>query len=93
MIISLIIISLLSISGLSLTYLFSRDETFLWRLSAGNIVGSAVFGLVCFIIANLFGFNFGDNFSVARDFARPFVAFEKYGNKKSCEIGMAARQG
>ncbi|MDQ3635837.1 MAG: hypothetical protein M3405_15230 [Acidobacteriota bacterium] len=55
MIISLIIILIISLSGLSLTYLFAKDETFLWRLSAGNIVGSALFGLVCFIIANFFG--------------------------------------
>lgn len=55
MIISLLIILLLSLSGLSLTYLFSKKETFLWRLSAGNIIGSAFFGLVCFIIANFFG--------------------------------------
>lgn len=55
MIVSLIIILLISLSGLSLTYLFAKDETFLWRLSAGNIVGSALFGLVCFVIANFFG--------------------------------------
>jgi hypothetical protein len=40
---------------LSLTYLFAKDETFLWRLAAGNIVGSAVFGLICFVIANFLG--------------------------------------
>jgi len=57
MIISLLIIALLSFSGLCLTYLFSRDETFLWRLSAGNIIGSAVFGIICFITANFFGFS------------------------------------
>ncbi|MGI8543739.1 MAG: hypothetical protein ACR2MD_09725, partial [Aridibacter sp.] len=55
MIISLIIILIIALSGLSLTYLFAKDETFLWRISAGNIVGSALFGLVCFIIANFFG--------------------------------------
>lgn len=38
-----------------LTFLFSKDETFLWRLAAGNIVGSAVFGLVCLVLANFFG--------------------------------------
>lgn len=55
MILSLFIILIISLSGLSLTYLFAKDETFLWRLSAGNIVGSAVFGLICFVIANFFG--------------------------------------
>ena len=55
MFVSLIIISLISFSGLSLTYLFSKEENLLWRLSAGNIVGSAVFGVVSFIVASFFG--------------------------------------
>lgn len=55
MLISLIIISIITFGGLSLTYLFARDETFLWRLAAGNIVGSALFGLVCFVLACFFG--------------------------------------
>ena len=56
MFVSLIFISLLTIGGLSLTYLFARDETLLWRAAAGNIVGSAVFGLICFLMASAFGF-------------------------------------
>ena len=57
MFISLIIILILSFAGFALTYLFADDENFLWRLSAGNIIGSAIFGLVCFVAANLFGLN------------------------------------
>ena len=57
MLISLIIILLITFGGLCLTYLFAENETFLWRLSAGNIIGSAVFGTTCFIIACIFGFN------------------------------------
>lgn len=55
MFISLITILIITLSGLSLTYLFSEKETFLWRLAVGNIIGSAIFGLVCFFIANFFG--------------------------------------
>ncbi len=55
MLISSATILLLTASGVFLTYLFSKDETFLWRLAAGNIVGSAVFGLVCFLTASAFG--------------------------------------
>ncbi len=55
MIISLFIILVISLSGHSLTYVFAKDESFLWRLSAGNIIGSAIFGLICFLIANSFG--------------------------------------
>jgi hypothetical protein len=56
MLISLFLIFLLTISGLALTYLFADDESLLWRLCAGSVVGSAVFGLVCFLAACLFGF-------------------------------------
>ncbi len=55
MFISLIIISIITVGGLSLTYLFAKDETFLWRLAAGNIVGSAVFGLIYFLLASFLG--------------------------------------
>ena len=55
MLISLIIISILTAGGVSITYLFADKETFLWRLAAGNIVGSAVFGLICFGIASFLG--------------------------------------
>lgn len=52
---SFILITLVAVGGLALTYLFAEKETFLWRIAAGNIVGSAVFGLAAFIIANFFG--------------------------------------
>ena len=56
MLITLFLIFLLTISGLSLTYLFTEDESLLWRLCAGNVVGSVIFGLICFLVACLFGF-------------------------------------
>jgi hypothetical protein len=55
MIISLVVLLLIAFSGFALTYLFADDEPFLWRLSAGNIIGAAIFGLVGFLIASLFG--------------------------------------
>ncbi|HEY0428177.1 MAG TPA: hypothetical protein VGC76_10380 [Pyrinomonadaceae bacterium] len=55
MFLSLALILLIASSGFALTYLFAEDEPFLWRLAAGNIVGATVFGLVGFIVANLFG--------------------------------------
>ncbi len=55
MVLSFILILLVALSGAVLTYFFAKDETFLWRISAGNIVGSVVFGLVGFVIANFFG--------------------------------------
>lgn len=55
MLFSLFIISIITFGGMSLSYLFAERETFLWRISVGNIIGSAVFGVVCFLVANLFG--------------------------------------
>ncbi len=46
MLISLLLLFFLTIGGLSLTYLFAEDESLMWRLCAGNIIGSIVFGLV-----------------------------------------------
>lgn len=55
MVLSFILILLISFSGCLLTYFFAEKETFLWRLSVGNIVGSAIFGTVGFLIASFFG--------------------------------------
>jgi len=57
MLLSFVLILLITAGGLSLTYLFAEDEPLLWRLCAGNVVGSAVFGLICFLLACFFGFN------------------------------------
>ncbi len=57
MFLSVILLILITFGGLSLTYLFAENETFLWRFAAGNIVGSAVFGVVCFVLACFSGLN------------------------------------
>lgn len=55
MLVSLLLILILTLSGLSLTYLFDDDAPLLWRAAAGNVIGAAIFGLVGFVVANLFG--------------------------------------
>ncbi len=57
MLISLLLILLITAGGLSLTYLIAEDEPLLWRLSVGNVTGSAIFGLVCFLLACFLGFS------------------------------------
>ncbi len=56
MLISVLLITLIALGGMMLTYLVAKDDRFMWRLAAGNIVGSAVFGLTAFVAACLFGF-------------------------------------
>jgi len=57
MILSLFFILMIAASGLGLTYLFAKDESLLWRVCAGNVIGSAVFGLICLLVACFFGFS------------------------------------
>ena len=56
MLISLILLTLIAAGGMSLTYLVAKEGSFLWRLAAGSVIGSAIFGLVGFAAACLFGF-------------------------------------
>jgi hypothetical protein len=55
MIISLILIAMIALGGMALTYLISEDEPLLWRLSAGAILGTAVFGTAGFLLACVAG--------------------------------------
>ncbi|MCY7376467.1 MAG: hypothetical protein LH472_10915 [Pyrinomonadaceae bacterium] len=57
MLITFILISLITLGGFGLTYLLAKDEPFLWRVGAGNVAGSAIFGLVCFLLACFLGFS------------------------------------
>ena len=56
MLLSILFILLITVGGFSLTYLLSKDESVLWRVCAGNVIGSTVFGLICFLAACFFGF-------------------------------------
>lgn len=58
MLISILLIALIAFGGMSLTYLVVADEkSLIWRLSAGTIIGSAIFGLLSLIIASAAGFS------------------------------------
>ncbi|MGI8408906.1 MAG: hypothetical protein ACR2M8_03380, partial [Pyrinomonadaceae bacterium] len=57
MILSLILIALIALGGMSLTYIFADDEPLLWRLSAGTVIGSAIFGTIVFVTASFFELN------------------------------------
>ena len=52
---SLILLALIASGGFALTYLIVNEESFMWRLAAGSIVGSAMFGLVAFVVASVVG--------------------------------------
>ncbi|MFV0388511.1 MAG: hypothetical protein ACK5NT_07140 [Pyrinomonadaceae bacterium] len=54
---SLLLTFALTLMGISVSYLFSKKETFLWRIAAGLIIGSCVYASVAFLLANVFGFS------------------------------------
>lgn len=55
MILSLFIITLITLGGTILTYIYEKEDRLLVRLAAGNIIGSTFFGLVAFLLACGFG--------------------------------------
>ena len=55
MFVSLVIILLITLSGLALTYLYDEDAPLLVRLGAGNVIGAALFSLVVFLVGCFFG--------------------------------------
>ncbi|MEZ5428993.1 MAG: hypothetical protein R2747_22295 [Pyrinomonadaceae bacterium] len=77
MFLSLIILVLMTCGGAAVTYLFTDDEPLLWRLSAGNIIGSALFGLVVFLLACLFGLNLIVIFLAALVSLAPLILLRK----------------
>ncbi len=55
MVISLVLLTLLALSGLALTYLVVEEESFMWRLAAGSIAGSTMYGAVVFAVCYVAG--------------------------------------
>lgn len=57
MLVTLSVILLIVLSGTILTYLYEPEDSLLVRVCAGNVVGSAVFGLIAFLNACFFSFS------------------------------------
>ena len=55
MFLALIILAPIALGGMALTYLFADEESLMWRISAGVVIGSAMFGTLLFIAASLAG--------------------------------------
>lgn len=55
MLLSAFLMSLIAFGGLAITYILAEDEPLLWRLSAGAVIGSAIFGTSAFAIASILG--------------------------------------
>ena len=55
MLISVLLILLIAAGGFALSYLIEADEPFLWRASAGVIIGSSLYGTATFILGCIVG--------------------------------------
>ena len=55
MLISLLLMVVAGAGGFAITYMIDDDAPLLWRLAAGNIIGSALFGTFSFVLALIFG--------------------------------------
>ncbi len=58
MFLSILLILIVTAGGFGLTYRFENNASFMWRAAVGNIVGSALFGIACFFLSLIIGFNF-----------------------------------
>lgn len=56
MISSLLLIGAITAGGLALTYRLSKDEPIIWRLAAGCVAGSVIFGTAGLLLGGLMGF-------------------------------------
>ena len=94
MLISLIIILILAFSGFALTYLFADEETFLWRIAAGNIIGAAIFGTLGFVIANFAGLSIVTVLVALVISALPldFIFKKRYSEKIQARLGQRERE-
>ncbi|MEP7037492.1 MAG: hypothetical protein ABI891_04040 [Acidobacteriota bacterium] len=93
MFVSLILILIVTVGGLSLTYLFSEDEPLMWRLCAGNVVGQTIFGLVCFVAACFFGLTTATVLIALLITALPLILFGQKNIKQNLSADwLAAKQ-
>ena len=59
MLTSLLLIAIATAGGFALSYIVDDDAPLMWRLAAGNILGSAIFGTAAFVLALVGGLNSG----------------------------------
>lgn len=57
MLLAITILAAIAAGGFAVTYLIESDEPFMWRVGAGSVIGSVLFGTLAFVLAMLFGLN------------------------------------
>ena len=82
MLISLLLLVLVSIGGFAITYHFDEESPLMWRLAAGNIIGSAICGTAGFVLALAFGLNIGVLIGAMIIAVMPVLIFQREGYRR-----------
>lgn len=93
MLISILVISFITLGGLALTYLVAHEKTLMWRLATGNILGSAIFGLIAFIAASLFGFGVATIVASVVITMAPLALFRRVSHRSELKNNWAKAKG
>jgi hypothetical protein len=78
MILTFLLIFLITCGGTVLTYLYEKEDSLLVRLAAGNVVGSAIFATVGFLLACFFGLSAGSVLIALVITVLPLALFAKH---------------
>lgn len=90
---SLLLLFVISVGGLGITYLIADDEPLLWRLSAGCVAGTAVFGTVGFAVAMFLGLTPLSVMIALAVVLSPLLLFFKAGRRKCLAHDWAVASG
>lgn len=90
---ALILIVLTAIGGMPLTYLVAKEKPLLWRFSAGVIIGSAILGIVSFLLASAGGFSVPVLVAAVAITLSPLALMKDAGTRKGFEQDWARAKG
>ena len=93
MLVSVLLVLVIAFGGFAVTYLFTDDEPLMWRLAAGNAIGSAIFGTLAFVGSMAAGFNSGTLVACLLVSLVPLIVFRNAPNAKLLKHDFAAAMG
>jgi len=93
MLISLLLIVIATAGGFALSYVVDDDAPLMWRLAAGNILGSALFGTAAFVLALIAGLNAGVIIGALVFALLPVVLFSSRGYRRAVEHDWSSAKG
>jgi hypothetical protein len=93
MILTFLLIFLITGGGTALTYLYEKEDFLLTRLAAGNVVGSAIFATVGFLLACFFGLSAGSVLIALAVTLAPLALLTKKGCQRQFKANLNKARG